>query len=101
MDLKKDTKIDREYTTVAEWEGVNYREIADTMTDMGFPMNHSSACNHIFRTMKKFAKKLIIEYDNEKNPSQKRINLVAKSPLFQQGLADFLLAIEMKRREQR
>ena len=54
MALKKGTTVDRGYATVATDEGVNYREIADTMTELGFPMNHSSARNYVLRVMRKF-----------------------------------------------
>jgi hypothetical protein len=101
MALKKGSKVDRGYSTVAECEGINYREIADTMTDLGFPMNHSSACNYVLRVMRKFAEALVTEYDGNTNPSQDRIDSIAKSPAFQQGVADFLLVIEMNRRDQR
>ena len=55
MALRRGSKVNRGYATVIESEGVNYREIADTMTELGFTMNHSSARNYVLRVMRKFA----------------------------------------------
>lgn len=96
MCLKKGTKIDRGYATIATDQGINYREIADTMTELGFPMNHSSARNYIVRVMRKFvdayAKEYGVNFDLDK------IDQIAKSPHFQQGIAEILEVIESKRR---
>ena len=51
--MKKGKKFDDGYATVED--GVNYRDIAETMSEIGFKMNHSSARNHVIRVMKKFA----------------------------------------------
>lgn len=99
MALKKGTTVDRGYATVANDEGVNYREIADTMTELGFPMNHSSARNYVLRVMRKFAENIAGEYDIELN--EDRINEIAKSPDFQHGIADLLHDVEVERRASR
>jgi hypothetical protein len=96
MALKKGTKVERGYSTVAEDEGVNYREIADIMTELGFSMNHSSARNYVLRVMRKFAGALSERYGLEL--TEKRIDEIAKSPDFQQGVAEVLHAIEARRR---
>jgi hypothetical protein len=97
MALKKGTKVDRGYATVALDEGVNYRDIAETMTNMGFTMNHSSARNYVLRVMRKFAKAHLdsrgIEADEQK------IDNIAKSPTFQFVIAEQLYLIELERRE--
>jgi len=80
------------YATVIESEGVNYREIADTMSTIGFKMNHSSARNHVLRVMKKFAKALVEGWDI--NMNDQKIEEIAKSPVFQQGICDLLQDIE-------
>lgn len=99
MALKKGTTVDRGYATVATDEGVNYREIADTMTELGFPMNHSSARNYVLRVMRKFVETFVDEYGIELNES--RIDEIAKSPGFQHGIADLLHTVEVERRAQR
>lgn len=85
------------YATVSDDEGVNYRDIAETMTMMGHKMNHSSARNYVLRVMQKFASAIAdmndVELEGEK------LQLVAKSPSFQCGISDILQTIEAKRRD--
>jgi hypothetical protein len=96
MALRRGTHVERGYATVAEDEGVNYREIADTMTELGFNMNHSSARNYVLRVMRKFAKAYCrqwkLDYDDV------RIDEIAKNPGFQHGVADLLHVVEAQRR---
>ena len=99
MALRKGSTVDRGYATVATDEGVNYREIADTMTELGFPMNHSSARNYVLRVMRKFVGAFADEYDVELNES--RVDEIAKSPGFQHGVADLLHTVEVERRARR
>ncbi len=96
MALKRGSTIDRGYATVAGDEGVNYREIADTMTELGFPMNHSSARNYVLRVMRKFVGAFASEYDLPIDES--KVEEIAKSPGFQYGVADLLHAVETERR---
>jgi len=97
MALRRGTRVDRGYATVADDEGVNYREIADTMTELGFNMNHSSARNYVLRVMRKFAKSLSKQWKLELD--EKRIDQIAKDPGFQHGIADLLHIVEAQRRE--
>ena len=53
------------YATVTQDEGVNYREIADMMTEIGYKMNHSSARNYVLRVMRKFAEEIVSSWDLE------------------------------------
>lgn len=96
MSLKRGTKVDRGYATVACEDGVNYREIADTMTELGFTMNHSSARNYVLRVMRKFATAITMEYGVEADEA--KIDEIAKSPQFQHGVADILQTVEIERR---
>ena len=98
MALKKGSKVDRGYATVATDEGVNYREIADVMTELGFQMNHSSARNYVLRVIKKFVKAFADDWGIVM--SEKKIDEIAKSPAFQYGVADLLQSIEHERRTQ-
>lgn len=97
MTLKKGVKVERGYATVVEDEGINYREIAETMSDLGFQMNHSSARNYVFRVMRKFVVAFSDQWQIKLQKS--RIDEIAKSPEFQQGVADVLQKIEARRRE--
>lgn len=92
MALKKGTKVDRGYATVVDDEGVNYRDIAETMTELGFNMNHSSARNYVIRIMKKFAQEFSVQWNL--GLSEKKIDTIAKSPMFQQGISEILHSIE-------
>lgn len=99
MALKRGTKINRGYATIATDDGINYREIADTMSDLGFFMNHSSARNHVLRVMKKFVEAYADEWDASMD-DDKALE-VAKSPQFQHGIAEILQDIELERRFKR
>lgn len=80
------------YATVTDDEGVNYREIADMMTEIGFKMNHSSARNYVLRVMRKFADELIKSWDLE--VSEQRLQKIVKSPQFQQAICGILQSID-------
>lgn len=80
------------YATVTLDEGVNYREIADMMTEIGFKMNHSSARNYVLRVMRKFAD-AIVDGWNLEVPEHSREKIV-KSPQFQQAICSILQSIE-------
>ena len=99
MALKKGSNVDRGYATVSSEDGINYREIADTMSELGYPMNHSSARNYVLRVMKKFVLEFASEYDLSLDSS--KIDEIAKSPTFQSGITDILHAIELERRSGR
>jgi len=92
MSLKKGSKFSNGYATVMEDEGVNYREIADIMTNLGFTMNHSSARNHVLRVMKKFAD----AFDQEWNLKldDKKLKDISSSPVFQSVISDLLHSVE-------
>lgn len=96
--MAKKTKNDDEaYATVAPDEGVNYREIAGTMTELGYPMNHSSARNYVIRIMKKFLDAYEHLYDLKLDDTKKET--IAKSSTFQHGVSELLHTVEHDRRE--
>lgn len=100
MPLHQGTKIPAGYATVAEDDGVNYRDIADTLTELGFKMNHSSARNHVIRVMRQFVVALAEEWGMEL-PSEAEIDRIAKDPSFQHGISDVLHVAEAERRTDR
>jgi hypothetical protein len=75
------------YATVGD-DGVNYREIADTMSDQGYVMNHSSARNHIVRAMSKFVVAITKNYNI--STSSKNIEKIAKNPNFQNAICELI-----------
>lgn len=89
MKMKKSNQTS--YATIASDDGDNYREIAEMMTDIGYTMNHSSARNYVLRVMRKF----LVAFVKEWNLDVKEENLdkIAKSPEFQQAIADVLRTI--------
>lgn len=90
----------RKYSTTTEDDGVNYRDIAETMTILGFPMNHSSARNHVVRVMKKFVAAYAI-YVYGRDVSDDEMMEIAKDPTFQSGVAELLHSVEFQMRNER
>lgn len=96
MSLRQGSRVDRGYATVAGDEGVNYRGIAEIMTDLGFTMNHSSARNYVLRVMRKFVDVISRRWDLELD--ERQIDEISKDPSFQNAIADILQVIEARRR---
>lgn len=93
----KGAKFSNGYATVIEDDGINYREISDIMTDIGFRMNHSSARNYVLRIMQKF----VLAFNKEWNLelSIMEIERISRSPQFQSAIADLLHNLENTRKE--
>lgn len=85
--MKKE-KSQSVYATVTLEEGVNYREIADMMTEIGFKMNHSSARNYVLRVMRKFADAIIENWSLD--VTEDKVDRISKSPQFQNAICDIL-----------
>lgn len=83
------------YASISETDGVNYRDIADVMTEIGFKMNHSSARNYVLRVMSKFVREVASQWDVELTDDE--VVRIAKSPQFQQGICEVLHSIEAQR----
>ena len=98
MALKKGSKFVKGYATVIDEEGVNYREIADIMSEIGFIMNHSSARNYVLRVMTKFVEAFDEEW--EVGLSTDRVRTAATSPQFQNVISDLLHNLEATRKEE-
>lgn len=94
----KGKKFDTGYATIkgGEEEGTNYREIAELMTMIGIPMNHSSARNYVIRALQKFAYKIsevhgfIITEDESLR--------IARDPRFQSYVCEMMHYLEFERR---
>ena len=83
MAMPKGYKAKNGYATVSEI-GMGYREIAETLTDEGFKMNHSTARNGFLSAMQKLAKEVCNLYNVE--ASNEDIVKMAADPRFQQGI---------------
>lgn len=88
----KNKKSMTSYATVTQDEGVNYREIADMMTEIGYKMNHSSARNYVLRVMRKFAEAIVNSWDLE--VPEHKLEKIVKSPQFQQTICGLLQTVD-------
>lgn len=84
MSMPKGFKKDCGYATVTGL-GMGYREIADTMTTEGKPMNHATARNYFLRGMNKLAKQ--VSSHTERDTKE-----IALDPRFQLAVAELLKA---------
>jgi hypothetical protein len=87
------------HTYIPEEDNVDYRGIAETMTDIGFPMQHSTVRNWTLRILEKFAAATCEGYDIAAGPE--KIKSIAKAPAFQRSVHDILNIIEAERRASR
>ena len=88
MAMPKGFKSENGYGTSKLFDGLTYHEIADTMRESGYKMNHSTARNIFLRSMKKIATKVCGLYDIE--PTEENIKRISAHPDFQAGIADFM-----------
>jgi hypothetical protein len=86
----------KEYATVRGSDGVNYREIAEIMTALGYDMNHSSARNHLLRIMRRF----YVAYCRAQgfDVPDDAIDEACRSAGFQEAVSQFIQQIECRRR---
>lgn len=90
--MNKKKEHSKGYATVLDDDGINYREIADIMSEIGFVMNHSSARNYVLRIMTKFAEAFDKEW--ELGLTDEKLRYVAASPQFQNVISDLLHNLE-------
>ena len=88
MSMPKGYKKENGYATSSTLGGKGYVEIAESMNDEGFKMNHSTARNIFLRSMKKIATKVCGLYDVEL--TEENIKRISAHPDFQAGIADFM-----------
>ena len=86
MSMPKGFKATNGYATVGERGGLGYREIAEIMSDNGYPMKHSAARNYFLQGMRKLAEPLIGMYDM----SSDEVDRIALDPRFQESVADLI-----------
>jgi len=84
MSMPKGFKSTQGYATVTGTEGgMDYRAIAQKMTEDGHKMNHATARNIFLRAMKKLAQPICEMYDLD---DPERIDRTAKDPRFQSSM---------------
>lgn len=84
------------YTSVLQDEGIDYRDIASVLTEMGYPMGHSTVRNVVIRVMQQICDELTQQCDVGLNPSQSTFD-IASSAKFQEFIAEIMHLIELSR----
>lgn len=89
MSMPKGFKARKGYATVTEIPGgMDYRSIAEKMTESGDKMNHATARNIFLKAMMKIAAPIhdLYQIDN----CEESIMTTAKDPEFQSGVIDIM-----------
>ena len=92
MSMPKGYKIERGYATVNELGGLDYRSIAEQMTDDGHKMNHATARNVFVKGMSKIAREVCVLYGQVCTPEN--LQSVAIHPGFQNAIAEMMSSID-------
>ena len=78
----------KKYVTTNNYNGLDYRSIAEIMTKDGHRMNHSSVRNYVTRGFCKVVKGISKDYDM--NYSEEQIKKIAQSPEFQSSIIEIM-----------
>ena len=90
MSMPKGYKTEKGYATVTDFPGaLDYRAIAEKMSDDGDQMNHSTARNVFLRAMKKLAQTMHTHYDLSIEDGD--LGHTARDPEFQQGIYEAMI----------
>ena len=81
-------KANKKYVTTNDYDGLDYRSIANIMTKNGHKMNHSSVRNYVTRGFCKVVKGISKDYDLKYTDEQ--IKKIAQSPSFQSSMIDIM-----------
>ena len=92
MSMPKGIKIERGYATVTDLSGMDYRSIAEKMTEDGFKMNHATARNVFVKGLSKIAREVCVLYGRDCSPEN--LKSVAISPVFQNAIAEMITEID-------
>lgn len=92
MSMPKGIKIERGYATVTDLAGMDYRSIAEKMTEDGFKMNHATARNVFVKGLSKIAREVCVLYGQDCSPEN--LKSVAISPVFQNAIAEMITEID-------
>jgi hypothetical protein len=94
MTMPKGFKSPNGYATISELGGKSYQQIADSMSEMGFKMNHSTARNICVESLKKIARSILDI--NNMTVTDKELKRIAKDPGFQSGICDIIKETDSK-----
>jgi hypothetical protein len=96
MPMPKGYKSKHGYATNKSFAGgEDYRTIAEKMSGQGYKMNHATARNVFLSAMRKIAKP--VHQMNGLSTAEDNLQLTAKDPRFQAGVAEILGSINLKR----
>lgn len=95
MPMPKGYKKKTGYGSKKALGGLSYHQIADTMNDKNYKMNHSTARNVFVTGLMKIADGLTGLYDQKLN--KKEIKEIAIDPRFQEAVSDFMKELEYER----
>ena len=88
MSMPKGFKSDNGYATTKSLGGATYHEVAETMQEKGYKMNHSTARNVFVSSLIKIASHVSTLYDMKLD--QKELKRIAIDPRFQSAVAEFM-----------
>lgn len=89
MSMPKGFKSRKGYATISDIpNGMDYRKIAEKMTDSGDKMNHATARNVFLKAMVKIAGPIHDLY--QLDTSENAVMQTAKDPEFQMGVIDMM-----------
>ena len=97
MAMPKGFKSENGYGTSKLFDGMTYHEIADSMRESGYKMNHSTARNVFVNALIKVADEIACLYDLKL--SDKDLKRLAINPDFQDSVRGFMSEIEVVRPE--
>ena len=96
MTMPKGFKSEHGYATVTSVEGaLDYRRIAEKMTEGGYKMNHSTARNIFLSAMRKIASEVVNTYDLKSGDDI--VDKAAKDPRFQEGIFEIMDEIDYQK----
>lgn len=92
MSMPKGHKSEHGYATVTgPTGGMDYRRIADRMTEDGYKMNHATARNIFLSAMRKLATPVCELYAKEQG--HENVEKTARDPRFQAGIFEIVSEI--------
>ena len=97
MAMPKGFKSENGYGTSKLFDGMTYHEIADSMKDSGYKMNHSTARNVYINALIKVADEIVDLYDI--NMSDKELKKLAINPDFQDSVRGLMSEVSSERTE--
>lgn len=97
MAMPKGFKSENGYGTSKLFDGMTYHEIADSMRESGYKMNHSTARNVFVNALIKVADEIAELYQLEL--TDKDLKRLAINPGFQDSVRGFMSELQIERQQ--